>query len=83
VVREPIGLLQHEALHVAALNPLRLQKTGHGVPTEERQVAAEQDPVEAGEGALELIGVRGDELVHAPIAHELRREGNPWPTGLV
>jgi hypothetical protein len=83
VVLEAIRLGQHEALHVAPIDPLGFQKTGHGVATEEWQVAAEQDSVEARESTLKLVGVRGDELVHSRVAHELRRERNPWLTWLV
>ena len=49
----------------------------HGVATEQRQVAAEQDPVEGREGAVKLVGMRGDELVHSRMAHDLGRERNP------
>jgi hypothetical protein len=73
---------QHEPLHVAPIAPAGFQKPGHAVAAEERQVAAEQHPIDAREGALELVGVLGDELVHSRIAHELRREGNPLPTRL-
>jgi hypothetical protein len=77
VVLEPIRLGQHEALDVAAMDLARLQKAGHGVATEERQVAAEQDPVEAREGALELVGMLGDELVHVLIAHSRQLSTSP------
>jgi hypothetical protein len=75
VVLEPIRLGPHESLHVAPIDPVSFQKAGHGVATEERQVAAEQTPIEAREGALERVDVLGYELVPSSIAHELRREG--------
>src|SRR5262249_6734697 len=79
VVLEPIGLGQDEPLHVAVVNLARLQEARHRGATEERQVAAEQDPVEAGQDAVELVGMRGDELVHARIAPQLWRKGNSLP----
>src|SRR2546427_4112138 len=69
VVLEPIRLGQHEPLHIAAADLARLQKTGHGVATEKRQVAPEQDPGEAGEGALELVRMLRADLDHARTAH--------------
>jgi hypothetical protein len=46
------------------MDPVGFQKTRHGGAAEERQVAAEQNPIDAREGALKLVGVLGDELVH-------------------
>jgi hypothetical protein len=71
VVLEPIRLGQHEPLHVPPVYPARVQETGHGVATEEWQGAAKQNPIEARERPLELVGVLRDELVHSRIGHEL------------
>ena len=56
-------------LHTTAVEKLR-----HGGATEERQIATEEQPVKARQGALDLVGVLGDEVFHALIAQQLKGE---------
>jgi hypothetical protein len=70
-------LSQHEALDLPPANARTLQETRHRVATEEREVSAENHPVKAGEDAFDLVGVLRNELVHAHIAYQSRRNRNP------
>ncbi|PYO56579.1 MAG: hypothetical protein DMD83_13650, partial [Candidatus Rokuibacteriota bacterium] len=52
---EALGLLDHEALEVPAMDVVGLEEGGHGIAAEERQVAPEHQAVKAGQGPLDGV----------------------------
>ena len=65
VLLEPRGLMQQEGLQLRPADVAAVKEGCEGVAAEEGKVAAEQDAVEAGQRPLDLVGVLGEEVIHA------------------
>jgi hypothetical protein len=71
VILEQERLTQQEALQLVPLDFAGVEETRHGCATEEGKIATKENPVEARQGPLDLVGMFRHERVHAFIAHQL------------
>jgi hypothetical protein len=77
VLLEARSLREQERLQAPPVHALGLEEFGHRTAAHDRQIAAEQHSIEAGQRSLDHVAVLADELVHPPIERSTGSLGKP------